>query len=151
MVKNEIKILFLLFMVTGKIKWGRVYKINDSRNSVCTIVIVIISGGSSVHIDNRTPSIRNYFSTVKCNTVWRECDLGIRSTNWENFEAIEAWRVENMLEKNDFGNKGGNVRNQDFSHHWPLHQLTLYLKDSINVCWVSSWVNDTKRRKFFSN
>ena len=125
-VKNEIKILFLLFMSTGKIKWGRVYKVNDSRNSLLsTIVIVIISGSSGFHIDNRTPWIRNYFSKVKCNTVWRGCDLGIRSTNWENVEVTEALGVENMLEKNDCGNKGGNVRNQDFSHHCPPAALDI--------------------------
>lgn len=56
MVKNEIKTLFLLFMVTRRVERdSRVYKMNDSRNSllITTIVIMIISGGSCISMDNR--------------------------------------------------------------------------------------------------
>lgn len=54
-------------------------------------------------MENRTFMIKEYFSTAKYNTTCREQDLGPRSINLGDFERIEAWGGEDMLEQNGYG------------------------------------------------
>lgn len=66
-------------------------------------IIVIGGGGSSINMDNRALLIKASFSTAECNTAWTGWDLGVRTTNQEGFEEIEAWGDEDRLEQDDCG------------------------------------------------
>lgn len=66
--------------------------------------------------------------------------MGVRSTNWETFEGIEARRVEDMLEQSGCGKEGDNVRPRFFSSSSPA-ALDI-IPRGLNKCVLSEWLNE---------